>query len=491
MERPTRCRRAPAPGRVRTAKLAACALSFALTACSTAHYKINPPLTKPVASTSYATRNLAAPDNSDSLLVFLTLSGGGYRAAALGFAVMEAMRETSIRWEGRERNMLQEVDVISAVSGGSLVAGYYAARPDVFFEEFPQRVLGLDLQSALWRRALSPSGLWQQTSATYGRGDLLEELLTEHIFGATTYGDLPRRRPIAYINATDMRGGELFQFSQDSFDRLCSDLNGVPVARSVAASMAVPIVFSPITLWNHTDACPTERPRLTGLPPLRRYLHLIDGGLADNTGVRALLEIIRAGGGPDPAAHRAGLVGVRKRVFIVVDAQTGDATPSDDDRPDTPGLLQQMSAAVNLPVARLSESTLMHLGDTVRLWQRESRLEDAIGAPQRPEDRFYVIQISIAHATSVSAQATRQIETGLRLTPKQLEDIRAFARAELAAHPEWRRLLRDLEGARVEAAAPSTGGAEDDSAALDTRMVHAAPQTTAVPREHESIGRRR
>ena len=448
------CFRRPAPHCGGLPRLGLIALALALGACSTAHYRVNPPLAQPAGPAAYATRHLAAAGNSDSLLVFATLSGGGYRASALAYAVLEALRETPIRWEGSSRTMLQEVDAISAVSGGALAAAYLAAQPDAFFDEFPRRVLGFDLQGALLRRAFSPSGLWKQTSPTYGRGDLLEELLVEHVFGERTYGELPRRRPMVYINATDMHGGEPFQFSQDSFDRLCSDLNRLPIARAVAASMAVPILFSPITLWNHRPGCAVTPPEIRGKPVTRRYLHLVDGGVADNTGVRAFLEIIRANGGPAEAAQRAGLVGVRKRVFVVVNAQTAPAEPPDDDAPQTPGLVQQIGAAVKVPVDRHSQTTLMHLGDTIRLWERDVRLEGAGGPRPGADDRFYLVEISIANARSDGATAVNRIPTGLRLTAGEFEEIRAFARAELAANPEWRRLLQDLQRVDDEASRP-------------------------------------
>ena len=46
---------------------------------------------------------------------------------------------------------------------------------------------------------------------------------------------------------TDMTAGQEFSFTQDFFDWLCVDLNDVEIARAVAASSAVPLIFSPIT----------------------------------------------------------------------------------------------------------------------------------------------------------------------------------------------------------------------------------------------------
>ena len=45
--------------------------------------------------------------------------------------------------------------------------------------------------------------------------------------------------------------GARFEFTQDQFDLLCSDLTDVPVARAVAASSAFPILLSPLTLHNY------------------------------------------------------------------------------------------------------------------------------------------------------------------------------------------------------------------------------------------------
>jgi NTE family protein len=58
--------------------------------------------------------------------------------------------------------------------------------------------------------------------------------------------------------------GSRFEFVQDPFDLLCSDLRGVSLASAVVASSAVPMLPSPITLWMHSGASPD-----CGDPPLR------------------------------------------------------------------------------------------------------------------------------------------------------------------------------------------------------------------------------
>jgi len=423
-------------------------LSLWSAGCSSVHYTLNSPLPEVSARDGYALRHLRADGNSDSLLLMVSFSGGGYRAAAMAFAVMEVLHETRIEWDGEVRSLLQEVDAISAVSGGSLAAAFYAQDRQAFLQTFRSRVLDFDLQGALLSRVLSPLGLWRQTSSTYGRGDLLQEVLDEHIFSGLTYSALPRQRPMVSINATTMRFGERFEFSQDQFDHLCSDLDPFPVARAVAASMAVPLVMSPITLWNYKDQCPRtpNKVAVRGRAANSRYVHLVDGGLADNTGVHAVMENVAVNGGLLRAGRVHGLQGVRKRVFIVVNAQA-HARQQEDESAHTPGLLRQIRSAVDVPIDRHSDSSLLLLNDAVRQWREEVERVAAEGSVVDPQS-FRIIAISMAHARDADAgEEVQQIPTGLRISAAQVELIRRFVRRELELSPQWQSLLQDLQSA--------------------------------------------
>jgi NTE family protein len=65
----------------------------------------------------------------------LTFSGGGTRAAALAYGVLETLRDTPIKIDGKTARMLDEVDLISSVSGGSFTSAYYGLHGDGIFEE--------------------------------------------------------------------------------------------------------------------------------------------------------------------------------------------------------------------------------------------------------------------------------------------------------------------------------------------------------------------
>src|SRR5450631_516970 len=96
----------------------ACAL---LTACAS-FAPVNPPLARYAPDAGYRFERLEKGDNSDELFVIVTFSGGGTRAAALAYGVLEALRDTAIQWRGRTLALLDEVDVISSISGGSFPA---------------------------------------------------------------------------------------------------------------------------------------------------------------------------------------------------------------------------------------------------------------------------------------------------------------------------------------------------------------------------------
>ena len=444
--------------------LAVMCLAAAAAGCSTVHYTVNESLTETRLDTGYAIRNLAAPDNSDSMIVLVAFSGGGYRAAALALAAMELLRDTSIVWDGHQRRLLDEVDFISSVSGGSLAAAWFALHREAFFDTFESQVLAFDLQSALTTRILSPQGLWQQTSARYGRSDLLQEVLDQSLFHGARFQDLPRRRPMVFINATDIRYGERFEFSQDQFDPLCSDLEPFPLSRAVAASMAVPLLFSPVTLWNHREACKVLAPTLPleSQAAYSRYVHLADGGLADNTGVNGALEIIRARGGLVGSAIAAGFSGVRKRVFIVVSAQV-NPNQADDESPDTPGLLRQLRSFVDVPIDRHAQTSLRVLENATRQWSRELEAtpEHALRDAMLRDTGFHVVEISLTKAPAgPDKDRLEQIPTALRVSPDDVAALRRFVRLTARTDPQWQRLLHELQAPAPTSA--STTGKNND-----------------------------
>ena len=106
-------------------------------------------------------------NNDPHTLFVLSFSGGGTRAAAFSYGVLEELKRTKIVVNGQHRQLIEEVDVITGVSGGSFTALSYALYGDRLFSEYEERFLYRDVQGALVLRMLNPVQLvevyrWQR-----------------------------------------------------------------------------------------------------------------------------------------------------------------------------------------------------------------------------------------------------------------------------------------------------------------------------------------
>src|SRR5207244_10105006 len=128
------------------------------------------------------------PDN----LVVLAFSGGGTRAAAFSYGVLETLRRTEIIGPTGRIRLIDEVNVITGVSGGSFTALAYGLYGDKLFDTYEQRFLKRDVQGEIINRTLSP-GYWGKLDTTgWGRSELAAELYDEILFNGATFADLER-----------------------------------------------------------------------------------------------------------------------------------------------------------------------------------------------------------------------------------------------------------------------------------------------------------
>ncbi len=395
----------------------------------------------------YRFENLVCPhERCDETFIVLSLSGGGTRAAAFAYGAMLALDQQEI---APGRTLLDEVDVISSVSGGSFAAGYLGVYgKSVFLRRFRADVLDRKIETALMLRMLAPWNWWKLASRSYGRGDLTDSYYDRHIFGRRTFQDLPRKRPFIVLNATDLSIGSRFSFTQDHFDRLCSDLDQVSVSRGVTASSAFPIVFSPLTLHNYPDTnCSYPAPKWTAnalerdleLNPARydrarawrsyaaetrRFVHLSDGGLADNIGLRGPIEGLLNPSSSIPLIPLLNKLDdadnhvVRRVVFIIVDARPGRNIKADASaRP--PGIVSVLSAAATNPMENYSSDTV----DIARNWIREwtNQFSDA---GEEPPQAFYRIHVRFdAEHDPAERQRLQTIPTRLQLPRPQVQAL--------------------------------------------------------------------
>jgi NTE family protein len=439
----------------------------AIVAGCDAHYPINAPEKQADVHQGYRLERVKAdPDNPGDVLVILTLSGGGTRAASLAYGTMEALRDVSLKIGGRSRTLLDEVDIINAVSGGSIVAAYYAIHRDALFRDFEEKFLKRDVESELRQEVLA--NLPRLARSRFSRGDLLAEYFDRELFDGATYADLARgnMRPFVVINAAVLSTGARFPFTQGQFDLLCSDLGSVPIARAVAASAALPPYFSAITLQSYAGTCgPAPLPGITThadavgnlsrsvrlvearsyLDRSRRpYVHLVDGGLIDNLGLRVAVDFAVEQGGFFELVEALGYKEVTHVVFISVNAET-DPNYAIDQTPDSPNFWQTLNA-LKLPGRAHSQDLAEQLRSSFEAWRDEltsrrplSRTSNG-SAPQ-----FYFIDVSLsAIPDETERNSFNSIPTALTLDRATVDRLRAVARKLFMESPALKKLVADL-----------------------------------------------
>ena len=151
---------------------------------------------------------------SGEILLVLTFSGGGSRAAALAYGVLEALKDTALVQSTNKQTLLDEVDMISAVSGGSVTAAYFGLFGDRLFTDFRGDFLQRDVSAELKDIVLSASTLTRLSSETFGTGDVLDEYFRKRLFGNASLNLLlDSNGPFIQINATDLFKGGQFGFT--------------------------------------------------------------------------------------------------------------------------------------------------------------------------------------------------------------------------------------------------------------------------------------
>lgn len=365
-----------------------------------ASYPVNARLEKFDPQAGYRFKNLNpksygdSEDNPDELFVILAFSGGGTRAAALAYGVMQQLANTEI--DGGPRTLLDEVDVISSVSGGSFTAAYYGLFREKLFDSFEEDFLKRDVQGALFWRFLSPWNLVRLASLWFSRIDIAAEYYDEYIFKNCKYADLVASctRPFLIINSADMTYGMPFAFTQEQFDLLYSDLAQVPVARAVAASSAFPFLLTPLTLKNHrrggdfiAPAWIDEADRGRQLDwrmyrhalqaksfadlNNRPYVHLLDGGVAENLGVPAILHAL-TGRHSEWDLQELMKAGKVKRIVVIVVNANPDPDTTWDKRSYAPNVGEVVEASVNgLMDTNLFESAARLTGHIQRTQEKQ------------------------------------------------------------------------------------------------------------------------
>ena len=438
-----------------------------LAGCSSVKPWINEPL-RPGPRVDVA----AVAQRDSSALFAVALSGGGARAAAFGYGVLQELRATPCCWNDKSSNVLDAVDLVSGVSGGSIVAAYFAAFGSAGLDGFETDFLRQDFQDGLVSQMLRPANLFDLTSPWFGRSQLLKRRL-DGLYRGMTFADVARRprHPQLIVTATDMSLGSGFDFTTDQFELICSDLGSVPLSFAVTASSAVPLVLSPLTLRNYRNECPAGpdsgiaagsrsddyRARLFRAEKrsyldadARPFVHLVDGGLADNLGVRRLLDRALSGGGMGSTFSEVRIAAgsIKRLVIVTVNAERDPARRIDEsDR--VPNTAEVVDALLFGTGNRATGETQAYLDDVAGRWREEIRS----GRRERlrsfaADAEIHLIQVNLRDApASEQRQFLLQVPTAFSIGDAEVTQLIAAGREVLRSDKEFQALVQSLGGA--------------------------------------------
>jgi NTE family protein len=264
--------------------------------------------------------------NHKNTLGILALSGGGSRSAYWSASAMLALEEVF-----SDLNILEEIDAISSVSGGSLPAAYYAISysPDKtdnipefgrkWDKETVQDLMGRNYKLRWVGNWFWPNNILKYWFTAYDRSDIMAQTLADNLYDKKIGGfdlkfkDINPERPNIILNATngtEEMFSEIFTFTDDTFLKLNSDISRYKISNAVMATASFPAVFNYMTLRDHNYQPDGNR----------KYVHIFDGGNADNLGLESVKKFV------DTNAENY------ERIFIIlVDAFTETKGVSDED----------------------------------------------------------------------------------------------------------------------------------------------------------------
>ena len=300
------------------------------------------------------------------------------------------------------------------------------------------------------------------------------EFYDTHIFDSRSFGDLHSvdARPFIVLNATDMSLVSRFEFTQSQFDVIGSDLSSYPVARGVAASSAFPFLLSPLTLRNYPkpsnyttpqwveDAledrqlAPREFGYATAIKSYlettnRPYIHLLDGGLSDNIGLRgpafAMSSVQNLWSLKDLLNTK-----IKHLLVITVNAKT-DGPREWDKKQRAPGILGVASVVSTGPMGNYSDETVQYITDLVDTYNqevktsRQAHLRDP-SIPELHEVKYHHVEVSFQDVPDEKERRfLNSLPTTYNLCREQIDRLRAAARQIIHNSKILSDLRKDLQ----------------------------------------------
>jgi NTE family protein len=411
----------------------------------------------------------------DDTVIALSFSGGGTRAAAFSYGVLTALDQTPT--PNRSTSLLDRVDFVTGVSGGSVLAAYYGLKKRKALADFKERFLlrnaeeGLTTEISLMNIARGLQGGINDTTQ-------FPHWLDENLFDHATYKSLLfQRRPLVWINASDVYNRTPFVFGRVIFGALCSDLANYPISLAVAASAAVPVVFAPIVIQGFPGGCSVPLPdwvqrarNREDAPPLLKlfanaleryhsgevkFVKLLDGGLVDNYGLAGLTIARLASDTPYGPLEPEEGVKLRRMLFLVADAGRAPSGAWAQTVAGPSGVTL-ITAASDTATESGAVGSYSAFHDTMDEWQQalvnwRCKLSAAdrrrFGAPSGwncRDVKFFVGRVAFDQLDPQRRVALNAIETRFVLPPQQVDMLIDAGRDALKANGTFRSFLGSL-----------------------------------------------
>jgi len=445
-----------------------------LAGCASVH---NEPVNEPAHGSVVDQLHLGFKEvaDEDDLLIGLAFSGGGTRAAAFSFGVLSEFDRIPVPRAGDK--LIDRLDFISSVSGGSITAAYYGLKKRAALTDFRERFLlqnaeeGIDttLSLATMGRALG-GGINDQHGFT--------QWLDRNLFHGATYGQFRQvGPPRVWINASDIYNRVPFVFGATAFTAICSDLTKFPLSNAVAASAAVPVAFAPIVVKAYPDTCTDPLPSWItraaadrhASPMLRSfasailryregkvpYIKLLDGGLVDNYGLAGFTISRESSNTPYGPLTPQQAVKLRRSMFLVVDAKAG-LSGNWVQSADGPNGVELVKAAIDTTIDASVGASYTAFERTMSDWQNALiKWRCGLSAAERHrygvppgwncrDLKFFVGRLGFDQLDPARAAALGSVPTRFHLPQQQVDEVIAAGRDALRINPTLRDFLKSL-----------------------------------------------
>ena len=469
---------------VRAGRVIACA--SLLVACAQVIH--NEPINRPLVPGAPLAAELGsgtADVNTDDTIIALSFSGGGTRAAAFAFGVLNGLEETPAPGVAPGSSLLDRVDFVTGVSGGSVLAAYYGLKKRKALADFKQRFLLRNAEENL-QMNLSLLNIAKGLQGGVNDPTVFPRWLDDNLFEHATFKTLlQQRRPYIWINASDVYNRTPFIFGRVAFGALCSDLSSYPISTAVAASAAVPVIFAPVVIEGYPGHCPIPLPPWVdrvranpdAAPLLRlfanamaryhsgevRYVKLLDGGMVDNYGLAGFTIARLLSTTPYGPLEPQQAVRLRRLLFVVADS---GRAPSGAwaQTVEGPSGVNLITAASDTATESGAVGSYSAFQDAMADWQEalinwRCKLSAAerhnLGAPAGWSCRDVKIFLGRLAFDQLGPQRAAQlnaIETAFKLSPGQVELAIAAGRDALKTSSVFNAFLTSIRNDRARAA---------------------------------------